>query len=157
MEIQIEEVRLGEFDKYKEELIKLQYENTCLHFPNKTIDIESTKEKIQSIKVYIEENKAFLFIAKDKNELVGFLWCYPRVFFDEKRIYINSLIVKSNYRGNKIGEKLVKKAEAKAIELNYDAIDVSTASFNNGGLKFYRKYGFLDERVQLVKNIKERE
>lgn len=153
-EIQIKEVTVGEFEKYKDELIKLQYENTSLHFPSKKIEIKDTIEKVNSIKEYMKEQKAFLFIAKQKEELAGFLWCYPRVFFDEKRIYINSLIVKSEYRGNYIGTYLVTSAENKAKELNCDAIDVSTAAFNEGGLRFYRRYGFLDERIQLVKKIK---
>lgn len=154
MAVQIEEVAIDDFDKYKQDLIKLQYENTSLHFPKKIIDINDTMEKVNSIKEYMKEEKAFLFVAKEEDNVLGFLWCYPRVFFDEKRIYINSLIVKSKYRGNSIGKRLVESAEKKALDLDYDAIDVSTAAFNEGGLRFYRRYGFLDERIQLVKNIK---
>ena len=51
-EVQIEEVEINDFDKYKQDLIKLQYENTSLHFPTKIIDINDTMEKVNSIKEY---------------------------------------------------------------------------------------------------------
>ena len=154
MKVKIKEINLNNFNEYFEEIIKLQYENSCLHFPNKIIDINNTRVKINSIWEYLKENKAYIYVATYENIIVGFIWTYPRIFFDEKRLYINSLIINSNYRGNKIGEQLVKTVEKKAKELNCDAIDVSTASFNEGGLKFYKKYGFIEERIQLFKNIR---
>ena len=47
-----------------------------------------------------------------------------------------------------------EKVFEKGKNLNCDAIDVSTAAFNEKGLKFYRRLGFIDERIQLAKNIK---
>ena len=152
--IEIKEMKWQDFDNVYDELVKLQYQNTCLHFPDKIIDMEKhTKPKVKTIKEYMKENKAFLFIASENYKLVGFLWCYPNLFFDENRIYINSLIVKEEYRGQNIGQMLMKNVENKARELKCDSIYVSTASFNEGALKFYRKQNYKDERIQLVKRI----
>ena len=149
----IEELKLNDFDRAYINLLNLQYENSSLHFPNKNIDIERTKKTINEIKEYMSIDKAFVFVAKIDDEIIGFIWCYPRTFYDESRIYINSLIVQEKYRNQKIGQKLMEKVIEKGKELNCDAIDVSTAAFNDKALKFYHRLGFLDERVQLVKKI----
>lgn len=152
--IEIKEVKVEEFDDIKNQLIELQYQNTCMHFPNKKIDIEKqTKPTVNSIKEYMKDEKAFLFIAMEKNEVLGFLWCYPRVFFDEDRIFINSLIVKERYRNQHIGKRLMQEVEKKAEKLNCDSIYVSTASFNEKALKFYNRQGYQKERIQLVKKV----
>ena len=152
--IKIKETKIEEFDSIYEDLVKLQYQNSCIHFPKKTINIEKqTRPTIESIKEYMKENKAFLFVAveNDEKNILGFLWCYPRNFFDESRIYINSLIVKEEYRGKNIGTLLMEAAENKAQELKCDSIYVSTASFNEKALKFYKKQNYEEERIQLVK------
>ena len=158
--IKIEEVKINEFDAIYEELVELQYQNDCIHFPEKKIDKDKqTKPTVKSIKEYMLENKAFLFIAKkndDKNKILGFLWCYPRKFFDENRIFINSLIIRKQYRGKHIGTILIEKAEEKAQQLGCDSIYVSSAAFNEKALKFYRTLKYEDEKIQLVKKIKKR-
>ncbi|MBX0357725.1 GNAT family N-acetyltransferase [Halobacillus sp. Nhm2S1] len=153
MEIVINQLGENDFNSVKEQLVELQYENSQLHFPNKSIKSDYAINKIEGMYTFITENKASAFIAIDKNKVIGFIWCYPRVFFDEQRVYINSLIVSREYRGKKIGEKLVDSVERYAKSLGAVAVDVSTAAFNTGGLGFYRKRGFEDERVQLVKPI----
>ena len=123
--IEIKEIKTSEFDEIKDQLVELQYQNSCIHFPDKKISKEKkTIPTVNSIKEYMEMNKAFLFIAKENedNTLIGFLWCYPREFFDESRIYINSLIVKEKYRNQHIGKQLMKKVEEKAKELECDQL-----------------------------------
>lgn len=152
--IKIEELKLEEFEEKYDAIVKLEYENVCLHFPDKNIDLKNDIEpSIKEIRQYMKISKAFIFIASENKKTIGYLWCYPRRFFDESRIYINSLIVSKQYRGKQIGEELMKKVETKAKELNCDSIYVTTAAFNDGALKFYRRQNYIDERVQLVKKI----
>ncbi len=155
--MEIKEIKLEEFDKVYEDLVNLEFENEQIHFPNKIIDIENTKQIIKPIKEYIKENKAYVFLCKENNEIIGYIWCYPRMFFDEKRVYINSLIVKSEYREKGIGKKLIRKAEEKAKELGCDAIYLSAATFNERAIEFYTRNNYNSERVQLVKNLKNKD
>lgn len=152
--MEIKEIKLDEFDEVYEDLVNLEFENEKIHFPNKVIDIEKTKQIIKPIKEYIKENKAYIFLAKENNETIGYIWCYPRMFFDESRIYINSLIVKSEYRDKGTGKVLLDKAEEKAKELKCDAIYLSAATFNERAVKFYSRNNYISERIQLVKNLK---
>lgn len=151
--MEIKEIKLEEFDEVYKELVNLEFENEQIHFPNKIINIENTKQIIKPIREYIKENKAYVFLARDNEEIIGYIWCYPRMFFDESRIYINSLIVKSEYRDKGIGKCLLDKAEEKAKELKCDAIYLSAATFNEGAVKFYSRNNYISERVQLVKRI----
>jgi len=154
MEIAIKQLHENEFVSIKDQLFNLQKENVQLSFPDKIVKAEYVQARIDSIYSFLQQDKAIVFLAMEGETVVGFIWCYPRFFYDEQRIFINSLIVLENYRSKNIGKKLVEKVENYAKDNAYDAVDVSAASFNHSGLKFYRNNGFSDERIQLVKRIR---
>ncbi|MDN4605928.1 GNAT family N-acetyltransferase [Sporosarcina highlanderae] len=153
MGIIINRLRIEEFNLVKNKLIDLQHENVQLSFPDKKVNPDYVNQRIDSIYTFIKEDKAIVFIAKDEDTVIGFIWCYPRVFYDEHRIFINSLIVSKEYRSKNVGKDLVESVECYTRDSGYAAIDVSAAAFNTGALRFYRNNGFIDERVQLVKPI----
>ena len=105
---------------------------------------------------YLKEEKAFVYGAYNKQELVGFIWGYPHIFFDEKRIFINCLVVEKEYEKKGIGKKLINKINEYASKNKYDSIDLTVAPFNKNAVGFYEHIGFKSERVQMYKSIGEK-
>lgn len=113
------------------------------------------RKKISELVDYISEDKAIVFGAFDDNLLIGFIWGYPRIFFLEKRIFINALIVDAQYKGNGIGKLLVNKLmEYCKNEKGYYSFDVMTNPNNINALGFYKHLGFIEEKIQLKMNLK---
>lgn len=136
-----------------DEFLSLFAENTRGHVINKEIEDQYILSKAKELLVYLNEKKAILLGLYSLDKLIGFLWAYPRVFFEEERLYINSLIVRDGYRGKSFGQQLLKELENIALEKKIAAIDVTTASFKTDTINFYEKNGFRHERVQLRKSI----
>jgi ribosomal protein S18 acetylase RimI-like enzyme len=129
-------------------------ENTRGHVIDQKIDEDYIRRKANEIYDYLESGKAILIGAFENDKLIGFLWAYQRIFLEECRIYINSLIISDTYRGKGIGKLLVNELEKKARALKIPAIDVSTATFKKNTIKFYTDIGFEPERIQLRKPLK---
>jgi len=150
----IEMVDYTQLNKFFNQFLELFAENTRGHEKKRAITDDYIKSKAEEILKYLETGRALLFSAFDDDKIIGFLWAYPRIFFDEQRIYINSMIIKSDYRGKGLGRLLISKLEEYAKQMNIFIIDVSTASFKTDAIKFYEDLGFESERVQLRKELK---
>ena len=84
------------------EMINIEYEHNTDDEIYQFIDDEFNKFATKN--EVICNYTPFNFVAREDNKIIGFAWCYPRKFFDENRVFLNSLIVKENYR-NRRGEK----------------------------------------------------
>ena len=135
-----------------EEFMILKNYNSLIHFPNKDVN-EFNQKKMTELIDYLNEEKAIVYGAYDKSKLVGFIWGYPRTFFDEKRIFINCLVVNKEYEKQGIGKKLINRLEDFAKENKYDSIDLTVAPFNENAVGFYNHMGFESERIQMVKKL----
>ena len=138
-----------------EQFLKLKNYNSLIHFPNKDVN-NFNKNKLLELIEYLKEEKAFVYGAYNKQELVGFIWGYPHIFFDEKRIFINCLVVEKEYEKKGIGKKLINKINEYASKNKYDSIDLTVAPFNKNAVGFYEHIGFKSERVQMYKSIGEK-
>ena len=132
---------------------ELYVENTQGHELEKTISLEYIQKKAEQLPALFENNQIIFLAALNNNQLVGFLWAFPRTFIETQRICINAIIVNENYRGLKIGERLMTALENEAHQLGISEIDVATASFKQDTIAWYQKLGYLPERVQLFKKI----
>ena len=138
-------------DNYKK-ILELKNYNSKLHFPNK--DVNSFNEKkLNELKQYMEEEKAFVYGAFYNNELIGFIWGYPHIYFDSRRMFVNSLVVEKKYEKNGIGRQLINELINCAKELKMDEIDLTVAPFNENAMKFYEHLGFVSERIQMKLSI----
>lgn len=136
---------------------KLFLENTRGHaFPDQHISELYIKQKANELLDYLQNGTAIFFGAMENSDLAGFLWAYPRIFFEEKRIYINSLIVSEKYRGRGIGGQLADEFEKYALKHGFRIIDVATASFKTDAIRFYEKRGYVSERIQFRKVLKKK-
>lgn len=137
-----------------DEFYSLFAENTRGHEQDKEISEEYIAFKANEIFKYMENDSSIVLASIFENKLVGVLWSYKRVFMEEKRIYINTLIIKDDYRGMGIGKDLMTEIERVALENNINTIDVSTSTFKTGAISFYENLGYTSERIQFKKDLK---
>ncbi len=88
----------------------------------------------------------FCFVASEGENTLGIITGYT--CYEE--IYIDDLIVVDEYRGNNIGEKLVKKIEEHFSGKGFNNINLCTNGFQ--APEFYEKCGYKLEFVR--KNLK---
>lgn len=140
---------LNHFDAFYE----LFAENTRGHVIDQEIKDEYILQKAKEIHHYMETGDVLLLGMFDDSKLIGFLWAYKRIFLEELRYYINSLIVSDLYRGQGLGRLMIIELEKIAIQSGVHVIDVSTATFKTDAIRFYENLGFVSERIQLRKQI----
>lgn len=91
------------------------------------------------IRDYLADERAVVFLYKNNEkggETCGCIWGYPKVFLDEKRLFVQLLQVHPEYRGRGIGKTLLSRLEKYAVENGYDAIDMITSASMMAPLDF---------------------
>ncbi|RIA09344.1 acetyltransferase (GNAT) family protein [Flavobacteriaceae bacterium MAR_2010_72] len=90
----------------------------------------------------------YCLVAEDNNKVVGMLVYYflPYTAQNRPEIYMKELYVIENYRGGKIGEKLVNALKEVAKLNNCGQIKWTVAPWNEAGKKFYEKLGAKENR-----------
>ena len=111
------------------------------------------------IKRYLEKKvkrgKTRILVAEENGEVVGVAVCevmkWKTTTF-QNLVYVHDLFVKEEHRGRGIGKALLKEVEkwARKMEANVVVVDVYT---NNPSLNFYRKLGFKEWVLKLVKKV----
>jgi ribosomal protein S18 acetylase RimI-like enzyme len=152
-DVHIENWDWNNLEKHYPAFFKLYVENTQGHELDKTISVEYIQKKAEQLPALFENKQIIFFAATVQNQLVGFLWAYPRTFIETPRICINAIIVDEKFRGNKIGEQLMGHLESLASSMGISEIDVATAAFKQNTIDWYQRLGYLPERVQLFKKI----
>ena len=114
------------------------------------------RQKVSELPGYMEKGMAYVFAAlADDGTLAGFLWSYPRNFFEEKRLFINGIAVSEPFEGRGIARRMMQALFTFAKENGYGAVDLTVAPFNQRAVGFYHGLGFEDERIQMVLKLKE--
>lgn len=92
----------------------------------------------ESIKKELKNNLARYLVAQLDDKIVG----YVGVWFVVDEGHITNVAVHSDYRGKKIGDKLVKEMVELCKENNIVAMTLEVRSSNTVAQNLYRKYGF---------------
>ena len=137
---------------YFEQLFELKCRSLKMSFRDGECEnIEQTcREKLLELPGYIENKKAIVFGALEEDVLIGFLWAYPRTFFNQPRMFVNGIAVLENFEGTVIAKALMSELVKYSKNADYQAIDLTAAPFNENAIGFYRYLGFNDERIQMV-------
>lgn len=97
----------------------------------------------------ILSNKDALFlIAKEKNEIIGFVFGAIRGASDipilkkRKYFHIDTLMVKKEYRKSGIGKKLMKKIENSVRDLGIKELELEVWNFNTNAIAFYENIDY---------------
>ncbi|WP_102029041.1 GNAT family N-acetyltransferase [Salirhabdus sp. Marseille-P4669] len=96
------------------------------------------------IKNRMEQKESILFIAKNEHEYVGFTQLYPSFssISMKKAWILNDLYVVEHARKHGVGELLLHKAKAYAVETGANSISLSTAPDNYAAQRLYEKNGY---------------
>ena len=86
--------------------------------------------------------RPFVFVAKEENEVVGIITGHS--FY--KEVCISELIVSEQYRGKRIGSKLLEAVENFYKDKNMEHINLATYHFQ--APDFYKKCGFQLEYIR---------
>ncbi len=71
-----------------------------------------------------QRGKDFCFYIEDKGETIGLLFCQTQTWHDGVHVFVEDIVVDSNYRNKKIGAQLVKKLEQTAKKKGIVSIDL---------------------------------
>lgn len=92
----------------------------------------------ESIRRELKNNLARYLVAQLDDKIVG----YVGVWFVVDEGHITNVAVHSDYRGQKIGDKLVKEMVELCQENNIVAMTLEVRVSNTVAQNLYRKYGF---------------
>ncbi len=106
---------------------------------------ERAPEKVtNSVEQMIEEDEYFetLVACKEDGEIIGIaLYFYAYYTWVGKSLYLDDLIVRKKYRGNKIGTKLLEEVLKIAKENKCKRIRWQVLDWNKPAIDFYNAYG----------------
>ena len=92
----------------------------------------------ESIRKDLKNNLARYLVAQLDDKIVG----YVGIWFVVDEGHITNVAVHSDYRGKKIGDKLVKEMVELCKENNIVAMTLEVRASNTVAQNLYRKYGF---------------
>lgn len=100
-----------------------------------------------------DDPRAFLFVARVGQEVVGFIGTALADKPWGTSYEILTLIVEEGRRGEGIGTALLKHAEAHAAEVKADGLRVDVLLHNSGARAFYERAGYSPTSVRHAKPI----
>ncbi len=110
---------------------------------------------------YCREKNGKFFVAEESDELIGFIWVWienePRDLMYIKPIYtfmfIGDYVISKEYRNRGIGKALIAEVERFAKEQGIDQLKLHVNAKNSLAREVYKKLGFEEDEVILVKKI----
>jgi GNAT superfamily N-acetyltransferase len=106
---------------------------------------ERAPEKVtNSVELMREEDKYFHSIVAEKEdgEIVGMaIYFFAYYTWVGKSLYLDDIVVKEKFRGNKIGTKLLDRVIEFGKQNNCKRIRWQVLDWNVDAIEFYKKYG----------------
>ena len=106
---------------------------------------ERAPEKVtNSVELMNEEDDYFhaLVAENDNGEIVGMaLFFFVYFTWVGKSLYLDDIVVREKYRGNKIGTQLLEQVMAFAKNNNCKRVRWQVLDWNTNAIEFYKKYG----------------
>jgi putative acetyltransferase len=91
-----------------------------------------------NIQAYLNRNQGMSFVARDDGTIVGVILCGH----DGRRGYIHHLTVRSEYRRQGLGGKLVKKGLSVLQAAGIKKCHIFILNNNAGGIEFWKDIGW---------------
>ncbi len=105
----------------------------------------------------ISKNNIAIFVAKDSaNKIVGHVVAKldgAEFLTGEKQAWICDLAVKPEYWSCGVGQNLMYALETAAKEWGAKYVGLTVTCANTRAARFYKKLGYQDERLQMVKEL----
>jgi ribosomal-protein-alanine N-acetyltransferase len=84
-----------------------------------------------------------MFVAKVNDEVVGYVMCREQVVNSIRTGLVISVAVKKEYRGQKIGEELMKRAHFAMRGRNIPMAALQVRLSNAPAIAMYKKFGYV--------------
>lgn len=104
-------------------------------------DLIENLDRLNTI-VYVENNKVLGYLS------------YVIKKRHTKKLDVDQLVVKEEYRGKGIGKKLMEESKKIANENNCDRIELNCWMFNDSALAMYEHIGFDKQRIMFEMKLK---
>lgn len=103
----------------------------------------------------IRQNSGILYMAFLEEKAVGYISCAVGRDIEnaENYVQIGDIYVEEKLRGQGIGTMLLKRAEEYTKSGGYTTIVIGVLAHNRKTYDFYKRYGFKDYSIELVKEI----
>lgn len=106
---------------------------------------------------YVNDPKRCLLVATDKNKVIGYIYGFIKEqeagLKEEKKASLDALYVESEYRQNKIAERLIDGFKTWCKEKDVSNLEVNVCAGNDVAHKLYLKSGFKETKFTLNMNI----
>ena len=122
-----------------------------LGYPTTTAQLHNRFQKLLKCRNYQT------FVAETDEILVGFVGMVKQIAyeFDDPYVRVLALVVHERYRGQKIGQKLMKAAETWAIENGCTVVTLNSGNRPEriAAHKFYEHLGYVGKSTGFSKNL----
>lgn len=121
---------------------------------------EMARDYLPYLKQQCLENDGTILVAEFDGAIVGLLCVWRRQQLDEHMsqpfeiAYVSDLIVSKSQRRHGVGTRLLDEAEAYARAHDLRMVKIGSLSRNFHAKELYRKRGFRDYSIQLVKDLR---
>jgi GNAT superfamily N-acetyltransferase len=116
-----------------------------------------TKEGVKYINKRLAANKCICIVAEYDNEVIGYATAtvLKNVSWRpmKKRVELENLIIKEEFRGKGVGEKLINAFFEWGRKMKADRAIVHSYFNNKGAVKFYQRNGLVPLTVELERLI----
>lgn len=136
-EINIEEIKIGEYKKLKNIVNKQQLYHYNLNGPYKERFLKINEVNFEEFMK--KKNKSVTYAAVRKDTIIGFTSAYIN---NHNEGFVEDLFILEAYRGKAIGTELFKKLLNWLQENDAGTVDVHVSIGNEEVMKFYEKNGF---------------
>ncbi len=118
---------------------------------------EIRRNDMEALYWQISKADMAVFVAKNtRGQIVGHVVAKldtTEFLTGEKQAWILDLAVKPEYWSRGLGQNLMYAVETAALELGIKYVGLTVTCANRRAADFYKKMGYQDERVQMVKEL----
>lgn len=129
-------------DEYSKDFYELNIEWLKTFFYVEPYD----EEVLSKPKKYIIEKGGYIFFAKHNDDIVGTVALM--VMKLDNTFELTKMAVSPEFRGQKIGQKMMKKCIDFAKEMNFNSLIIYSSRKLENAIYIYKKYGFIEIPVE---------
>lgn len=116
------------------------------------------RQDLQALRSVLSQDRTGIFVAEDeKGQFLGHVivsTAHQDSSTGEIQAWVFDLAVVEKARGRGIGRRLMARAEEFALARGVDRLGLGVTLSNRSALEFYRRLGYVEERVQMIKKIR---
>lgn len=136
-------------------LLNLYIEGFDIHYQHRK-DIFNSKKPQELKKKLIDainDHDKYILAIDNNPQIIGFAMVEIQNKAT-KTMWIDEIVIDSSYRNKGYGKRLIIEIYNLAKEQHCKRVELCCWSFNDNGIKFYKKLGFSEQRIIFEKEIK---